>query len=227
MDLIKDVISFSTMQPYESYPVSRSMKTKQLLFLLMSLVLLQACDDLEEIFKTHDNLDAYSDLKLPAYSEAGEQKFACLMNGQLWTVFGEEYYFGGPGLAPMWGDKNIIYARVFQGKVLYISGDLMVSHRNVPLYHKDLIIRLNLKDTPIGTYELTGYDMELEVSDYSKKEEQDSWYFASEKNPIQLKLNRFDSNIASGVFGGGYVSNAEDSVFIHSGIFDVIYTDQN
>jgi hypothetical protein len=202
------------------------MKIKLFLFSFLILILLQSCDDLEEVFKSHDNLSAYSKLTLPMYSETGAQKFGCLMDGKVWTVFGEKYYFGGPGLAPMWGEKNEINARVFSGKVLYLSGELMVSHRNVPLYLKDIIINIALRDSSIGNYKLVGYSMELEVRDYSKKEEDDRSYSASYKNPVHLKLNRFDSNIASGTFGGGYVTNGEDSVFIHNGFFDVVFKNE-
>lgn len=189
---------------------------KKTTLFLISLAIL-SCKDEE-----YDNIGDFARLQLPDSTETGQQTFACLVNGNVWTVFGktQDRSFTSIGEAP-W-DDNKIQASVEETSI-NIAGTLTVVDDGEQILRQHLFIKFQLQDPAVATYSI-GNDIGSSVT-FTDNGMDFTRYKSSEKNPLTLLLKRYDSGIVSGTFRGFLFNNQDpfDSIQISHGIFDVKY----
>jgi len=185
--------------------------------LLLLLCFLISCDD-----DGYTNVDEYFALTLPAYSDTGQGKFACLVNGKVWTVFGKTYNNGIYGGTEGWQPNEANVVR-FNDNLIKVFGSSSLVNSDQTRLRETFIFEFSAKDETAGTYVL---NTEKDIASYVKVYLTDpTEYRSSFVNPMVITMKRYDSGIMSATFEGYMtnIENANDSIHITRGFFDVKY----
>jgi len=196
------------------------------LVLYSFIMLMSHCKD------TYDNTKAAADLQVPPFTETGANTFGCLVNGEPWANFGDQWQraLGGGNLIP---NKVIAAAAVDSGVfVLSITGTLTVSKNGSTVRQETMTLNIpESGSTPPGVYQLTA------VNGLFSYRKQGVVYSSLKRNPFTVNVLQdttvyqmtFDTtnsythtNIISGKFNGLLYNDTQtDSLRIVGGVFDV------
>lgn len=204
------------------------------LFSFKTLVLYSFILVMSHCKDTYDNTKAAADLQVPQFTETGANTFGCLVNGEPWANFGDQWQraLGGGNLIP---NKVITATNVDSGVVvLSITGTLTVSKKGSTVREETMTLNIpEIGSIPAGVYQLTT------VNGLFSYRKEGVIYSSLKRSPFTVSVVKdttiyqmtFDANnsythfnIISGKFNGLlYDDTQTDSLRIVGGVFDVKY----